>query len=61
MIYNTTMERIEANRERLMKWDAERRSYFWMAHELGINDRNASVVSQWFIKQGMRRKAAKNV
>ena len=55
----TNRELIEANRERLFAWAAEGRSYFWMATQIGINDRNASAVSQWFLKQGIRRKAAK--
>ena len=52
-------ELIEANREQLLAWHREGRAYFWMAKEIGINDRNASAVSQWFLKQGIRRKAAK--
>lgn len=52
-------ERIEANRAQLFAWADEGRSYFWMAKELGINDRNASAVSKYFIKQGIRRKAAR--
>lgn len=55
----TSIERIEANREQLLSWEREGRSYFWMAKELGINDRNASAVSKYFIKQGIRRKAAR--
>ena len=55
----TSIERIEANREFLHKWAAEGRSYFWMALAIGINDRNASAVSTWFVKQGISRKAAK--
>ena len=55
----TNAERIEANREQLFAWAAEGKAYFWMAKEIGINDRNASAVSQWFLKQGIRRKAAK--
>ena len=55
----TNRELIEANREKLWAWNLEGRAYFWMAKEIGINDRNASAVSQWFLKQGIRRKAAK--
>ena len=55
----TSRERIEANREQLLEWEREGRSYFWMAQQIGINDRNASAVSTWFVKQGVRRKAAK--
>ena len=53
-------ERIEANRAQLFAWADEGRSYFWMAQQIGINDRNASAVSKYFIKQGIRRKAASN-
>ena len=52
-------ERIEANRAQLFAWADEGRSYFWMAQQIGINDRNASAVSTWFLPQGIRRKAAK--
>jgi len=52
-------ERIEANRAQLFAWADEGRSYFWMAQQIGINDRNASAVSTWFVKQGIRRKAAR--
>ena len=55
----TSNERIEANRDRLFAWAAEGKSYFWMAHEIGLNDRNAAAVSKWFIAQGIRRKAAR--
>ena len=53
----TSTDLIEANREKLLEWAAEGRSYFWMAQQIGINDRNASAVSTWFVKQGIRRKA----
>ena len=52
-------ERIEANRAQLFAWADKGRSYFWMAQQIGINDRNASAVSTWFVKQGIRRKAAR--
>ena len=52
-------ELVEANRAQLFAWADEGKSYFWMAQQIGINDRNASSVSQWFLKQGIRRKAAK--
>ena len=55
----TSTERIEANRAQLFAWAAEGRSYFWMATQIGLNDRNAAAVSKWFIAQGIRRKAAK--
>lgn len=55
----TSRERIEANRAQLLEWEREGRSYFWMAQQIGINDRNASAVSTWFVKQGIRRKAAR--
>jgi len=59
MIYLSNMERVEANREKLMAWAAEGRSYFWMAQQIGINARNHAVISKWFLAQGIRRKAAK--
>ena len=52
-------ERIEANRAQLFAWADEGKSYFWMAQQIGISDRNASAVSTWFVKQGVRRKVAK--
>ena len=55
----TNRELIEANRAQLLEWEREGRSYFWMAQQIGINDRNASAVSTWFVKQGIRRKAAR--
>ena len=55
----SSIERIEANRAQLFAWADEGRSYFWMAQQIGINDRNAAAVSKWFIAQGIRRKAAK--
>jgi len=55
----TSRDRIEANRAQLFAWADEGKSYFWMAQQIGINDRNASAVSQWFLKQGIRRKAEK--
>jgi len=55
----TSRERIEVNRAQLFAWADEGKSYFWMAQQIGINDRNASAVSTWFVKQGIRRKAAR--
>ena len=55
----SSLQRIEANRAQLFAWSDEGRSYFWMAQQIGINDRNASAVSTWFVKQGIRRKAAR--
>ena len=57
MSHLSNRERIEFNREKVLAWAAEGRSYFWMAAQLGINDRNASAVSHWFLAQGIRRKA----
>jgi len=57
----SVMELCEANREQLLAWDKERRSYWWMGQRIGIPGRSRSVVSKWFIKQGIRRKAASNV
>ena len=59
MSHLSSRELIEANREKVEKWAQEGRAYFWIAKQLGINDRNASAVSQWFLKQGIRRKAAR--
>ena len=47
---------IEANRDRLMRWYAEGRSYFWMAMQLGISERASGMVSAWFRRQGIYRK-----
>ena len=57
MSHLSSRELIEANREKLFAWADEGKSYFWMAQQIGINDRNVSAVSQWFLKQGIRRKA----
>jgi len=55
----TARQTVEANRERLFAWEREGKSYFWMATQIGLNDRNAPMVSKWFIAQGVRRKEAK--
>jgi len=55
----TSTERIEANREWLLKWADEGKSYFWMAMQIGLDDRNAPMVSKWFLRQGIRRKVTK--
>ncbi len=55
----TNKELVEANREQLFEWARQGKSYFWIAKQLGINDRNASIVSHWFLAQGIRRKAEK--
>ena len=54
----TSRETVEANRDRLLVWEREGKSYFWMAMQIGLNDRNAPMVSKWFIAQGVRRKEA---
>ena len=56
---NLNADLIEANRDRLMRWYAEGRSYFWMARQLGISERASCMVSKWFRKQGMFRKEQK--
>lgn len=53
----TARQTVEANREKLLAWEREGKSYFWMATQIGLNDRNAPMVSKWFIRQGIRRKA----
>jgi len=50
---------IEANRERLLAWEKEGRSYFWMATQIGVPNRSACVVSAWFRRQGICRKVKK--
>lgn len=55
----TSIERIEANREQLFAWADEGKSYFWMAQQIGIACSNHSVISKWFIRQGIRRKEAR--
>ena len=52
------IERIEANREKVLAWAAAGRPYFWIARQIGLGERNASAVSHWLVKQGIRRKAA---
>ena len=56
MSHLSNMQLVEANRDKLLAWASEGKSYFWMATQIGINDRNASAVSKWFIRQGIRRK-----
>lgn len=53
----SSREIVEANRKKLLEWAQEGRSYFWMAMQIGLDDRNAPAVSKWFIRQGIRRKA----
>lgn len=55
----SSIERIEANREKLFAWADEGKSYFWMARTIGIGERGTGAVSHWFLAQGIRRKAAK--
>lgn len=50
----------EANRDKLLAWAKEGKSYFWMAKAIGISERNSSAVSKWFIKQGIFKKEIKN-
>ena len=52
-------ELVEANRDKMLAWNDEGKSYFWMAGAVGLNDRNAPAVSKWFMAQGIRRKPAK--
>ena len=52
-------ELVEANRDKMLAWNDEGKSYFWMAGSIGLNDRNAPAVSKWFMAQGIRRKPAK--
>ena len=49
----------EANCEKLLAWDQEERSYWWMGQRIGMPARSRSVVSKWFIANGIRRKAAR--
>jgi hypothetical protein len=57
MTINTDL--VEANRDRLLEWYAQGKSYFWMARQLGIRERNSSIVSCWFRRQGIFRKKPK--
>ena len=50
----------EANRDKLLAWKKEGKSYFWMAKAIGIGERNFSAVSKWFIKQNIFKKEIKN-
>ena len=49
-------ELIEENREQVLAWAQEGKSYFWIAMQLGIPERSSPMVSTWFRKQGIRRK-----
>ena len=55
----SNMELVGANREKVLAGAGDGRAYFWIAKQLGINDRNASIVSHWFLAQGIRRKVAR--
>lgn len=57
MTKSSSREAVEANREKLLAWAQEGKSYFWMAQAVGLNDRNAPAVSKWFLAHGIRRKA----
>ena len=60
MIYLSNMELVEANREKVLAWADEGKSYYWMGKQIGLGDRSAnSAVLRWFLKQGIRRKVAK--
>lgn len=50
----------EANRDRLLAWAKEGKSYFWMANAIGLGERNFSAVSKWFIHQGIFKKEIKD-
>ena len=41
---------IEENRERLLAWEKEGKSYYWMAKEIGIPERSRGAVALWFRK-----------
>lgn len=41
---------IEQNRERLLAWEKEGKSYYWMAKEIGIPERSRGAVALWFRK-----------
>ena len=50
----------EANRDRLLAWAKEGKSYFWMAKTIGLGERNCSAVSKWFTYQGIFKKEIKD-
>ena len=50
----------EANRDRLLAWVKEGKSYFWMAKTIGLGERNFSAVSKWFTYQGIFKKEIKD-
>lgn len=50
----------EANRDRLLAWAKEGKSYFWMAKTIGLGERNFSAVSKWFTYQGIFKKEIKD-
>ena len=50
----------EANRDRLLAWAKEEKSYFWMAKAIGLGERNFSAVSKWFTYQGIFKKEIKD-
>lgn len=54
----SSRELVEANRDKILAWADEGRSYFWMAQAIGLNERSAAAVSEWFIAQGIRRRKA---
>ena len=54
----TNRQLLDANQDKLIQWYREGKSYFWMAKEIGLGERNAAAVSKWFISHGIHRKAA---
>ena len=46
----------EANRNRLLAWAKEGKTYFWMAKAIDLGKRNFSAVSKWFTYQGIFKK-----
>lgn len=46
----------EANKDKLVIWLKEGKSYFWMAKAIGLGERNFAVVSKWFISYGVFKK-----
>ena len=42
----SNMELVEANREKVLVWAGDGRAYFWIAKQLGINDRNTQPLQR---------------
>ena len=60
MIKKSGFDIAEENRDKLLAWAKEGKSYFWMAKTIGLGERNFAAISKWFIHQDIFKKGVKN-